>query len=203
MFSHGNAEDIGLIYPWFNEVGRLLRVNVLAYDYTGYGNNDLPPSEKDCYADCEAAFDFLTLVKGIPARRIFLWGRSLGSGPTCYLARKQSEAGKPVCGVILQSPLMSVYRVAFHFRFSLPGDKFCNIDHIGHINSPIFIMHGTKDEIVPFWHGQELYLATQKKFRFTPFWVLEGGHNNLEVKETKEIFRRLALFINTASAAAF
>lgn len=53
-----------------------------------------------------------------------------------------------------QSPILSVYRVALDFRFSLPGDMFCNIDRIAAINSPLTIIHGTRDEVVPFRHGE-------------------------------------------------
>jgi hypothetical protein len=60
LFSHGNAEDLGLIRPWFKQVARMLRINVFAYDYTGYGLNESEPSEADCFADIEAAFDYLT-----------------------------------------------------------------------------------------------------------------------------------------------
>ena len=37
IFSHGNAEDIGMIFDSFNEFSKELLVNVLAYDYEGYG----------------------------------------------------------------------------------------------------------------------------------------------------------------------
>ena len=134
----------------------------------------------------------------LPTFQIVLYGRSLGSGPTCFLAQKLTEQGTPCAGVILQSPLLSAYRVAFNFRFTvrplqhrlialspialppppsilltcdmrraspqMPGDVFPNIDRIGRIESPIFIIHGTNDEVVPFWHGQELFLACQKRY---------------------------------------
>lgn len=84
--------------------------------------------------------------------------------------------GEPVLGVLLQSPLMSAYRVGFHFRFSLWGDRFCNCDRVGSIRSPVFIIHGTHDEIVPFWHGQELYLAVEERFKCVlPFRVSSRG----------------------------
>ena len=56
--------------------------------------------------------------------------------------------------VSLQSPLLSIFRVAFNFRFSVPGDMFCNIDIIDQVECPITIIHGTRDEVVPFWHGE-------------------------------------------------
>lgn len=46
LFSHGNAEDIGLVWGWFREVARELKVNVMAYDYTGYGPTEEEPSEE-------------------------------------------------------------------------------------------------------------------------------------------------------------
>ena len=105
----------------------------------------------------------------------------MGSGPTCHLAEKISKkSGKRFRGVILQSPLLSIYRVAFDFRFSMPGDIFCNVDKIKNIKSPIFVIHGRRDEIVPFWHGSRLYNAIDPKFRFKPWWIDGGGHNNIE-----------------------
>jgi hypothetical protein len=56
------------------------------------------------------------------------YGRSLGSGPSTYLAHKLTQQGIHIGGLILQSPLLSIYRVAFNFRFTLPGDLFPNID---------------------------------------------------------------------------
>ena len=174
------------------------QVNILAYDYDGYGLSEGEPSEQGVYADIEAAFNYLTDVLSVPPERVILYGRSLGSGPSCHLAMKQSKENRPVRGVILQSPVMSAYRVAFHFRFSMPGDVFCNIDKVPHINSPIFIMHGRRDEVVPFWHGQELFLATKPQYQADPFWVESAGHNNIELllRDTHLFFDKLKAFIN-------
>ena len=123
LFSHGNAEDLGMIYDWFNDLSRVLRVNIMAYDYTGYGKSNGAPSEENCYADIESAYQYLLDVRGLQPEQIVLYGRSLGSGPSCYLASKTGKEGQSVGGVILQSPLLSAYRVAFDFRFTMAGDK--------------------------------------------------------------------------------
>jgi pimeloyl-ACP methyl ester carboxylesterase len=133
LFSHGNAEDLGMIYDWFNDLARALRVNIMAYDYTGYGKSNGSPHEYYCYEDIEAAYRYLVEVRRLQPEQIVLYGRSLGSGPSCYLAAKTSREGRPVAGVILQSPLLSAYRVAFNFRFTMVGDKFPNIDYAPHI----------------------------------------------------------------------
>jgi predicted esterase len=70
------------------------------------------------------------------------------------MAEKQSKKNKPVLGMILQSPLLSAFRVAFHFRVTMPGDMFPNVDRAPNITgTPVLIIHGTKDEVVPIWHG--------------------------------------------------
>mmetsp|Transcript_37103 Transcript_37103/g.85738 ORF Transcript_37103/g.85738 Transcript_37103/m.85738 type:complete len:151 (-) Transcript_37103:142-594(-) len=130
--------------------------------------------------------------------QIILYGRSLGSGPTCYLAQKLTEEGTPCAGVILQSPLLSAYRVVFDFRFTMSGDMFPNIDRVGSIESPIFVIHGTRDEIVPFWHGEGLFLACQRRFRARPFWVDGAGHNNIEslLRDSGAFFEHLRYFLD-------
>ena len=105
--------------------------------------------------------------------RIILYGRSIGSGPSSFLAEKYE-----VAGVILHSPIMSALRVVFNLRFTLPFDKFPNIDRMPHIDAPVFIIHGRRDEIVPFYHAEELYAAS--KLKYPPYYVEGAGHNNVE-----------------------
>jgi abhydrolase domain-containing protein 17 len=181
LFSHGNAEDLGMIYDWFNDLARVLRCNIMAYDYTGYGKSNGSPTEDGCYNDIEAAYNYLINERHILPEQIVLYGRSLGSGPSCYLAAKTAtKEGRSVAGLILQSPLLSAYRVAFNFRFTMAGDKFPNIDYAPNIQCPVFIIHGTQDEVVPFWHGQDLFLSVKQHWRAKPFWVEGAGHNNIE-----------------------
>lgn len=201
LFSHGNAEDLGMIYDWFNDLARVLRCNIMAYDYTGYGKSSssgVTPTEENCYADIEAAYTYLTEVRHIQPEQIVLYGRSLGSGPSCYLASKTASKGRSVAGVILQSPLLSAYRVAFNFRFTMPGDKFPNIDYAPNIKCPVFIVHGTQDEVVPFWHGQELFLNLPQQWRAKPFWVEGAGHNNIEamLRPTGAFIAKLVEFLD-------
>jgi abhydrolase domain-containing protein 17 len=75
---------------------------------------------------------------------------------------------------------MSIFRVAFNFRFTIPGDMFCNIDIIDEVESPVTIIHGTRDEVVPFWHGEGLFERCRQEWRCKPLWVTDAGHNNIE-----------------------
>ena len=88
-------------------------------------------------------------------------------------------------GLVLQSPLLSVYRVAFNFRFTLPGDMFPNVDRMANVACPVLIIHGTRDEIVPFWNGETLFLETPLCWRARPMWIDGAGHNNIEMSPTE------------------
>jgi hypothetical protein len=72
LFSHGNAEDLGMIIQYFREVSHILEVNIFAYEYTGYGMSTGEPYEMALYADIEAAFKYL--------RDIIPWTEDLETG---------------------------------------------------------------------------------------------------------------------------
>lgn len=190
LFSHANAEDLGMIIQYFREVSHILEVNIFAYEYTGYGMSTGEPHEAAIYADIEAAFKYLRDVIGIPWQEIVLYSRSIGSGPAIHLATRT-----PVRAVVLQSPLLSVFRVAFSSRFTWPGDMFANVDKIGKVRCPVFIIHGNKDEIIPFWHGEDLHRNCRKHCQYPPFWVQDGGHNNLEIVARQPFYEQFTQFL--------
>ena len=83
LISHGNFGNIGYggrpqFYAWFRDLG----VNLLAYDYRGFGASDGIPSESGVYADADAAYRYLTDSLHVPPSRIILFGHSLGTGVT-------------------------------------------------------------------------------------------------------------------------
>jgi len=94
LFSHGNAEDIGQMNDWLAYLSQTLRVSVISYDYRGYGLHQGIPSEGSCFADIEAVYGFLTTEEKIPPNKILLLGRSIGSGPTCYLGHLLSTQAR-------------------------------------------------------------------------------------------------------------
>lgn len=97
--------------------------------------------------------------------------KTIGSGPSCYLAERLAKEGISIGGLILQSPFLSVYRIAFNFRCTFPGDMFPNVDRVPNICCPVLIIHGIKDEIVPFWNGEDLFFSIPVKYRARPIWI--------------------------------
>jgi fermentation-respiration switch protein FrsA (DUF1100 family) len=142
------------------------------------------------YDDIETVYLFLTEQMNIPANRIILFGRSIGSGPSCFLAEKYHTAG-----LILHAPLMSILRVVFNnLRWTLPFDKFPNIDRIKNFDCPVYIIHGTRDEIVHISHGHRLWQNALNK-SFEPYFVEMAGHNNIE-RFAKDYLPRIRRFID-------
>jgi len=198
LYSHANAEDIGTVYPWVKFLAKSLHVSILAYDYTGYGlSQPSIPSEENCYADIDAAYDYLVNERQILPENIVLYGRSLGSGPSCYLAARTAEAGSPVAGLILHAPFLSVFRVVFESGCTLIGDKFPNVDVAPYIRCPVFIIHGTADRIVPFWHGQKLLYSVPPYCRTKPLFIDGMGHNHVNVSLRPLVASRILDFLCT------
>ena len=192
VMSHGNAEDITRVEEWVQKIFiHKVHANIMLYEYTGYNNPAFKPSEQFVYSDCDAALWFLNNCLRIPMKKIVVYGRSLGSGPSCYLAEKY-EVG----GLILQTPLSSIYRVVLNFKFTMHGDMFPNIDRMGRIRCPLLIIHGTKDEIVPMQHSVELFAACCSKNK-QAFYVEGAGHNNIESIAGMPLFETIQNFLES------
>jgi len=183
-----------------------------------------PPSEEDCYADIEAAYHYLRHSLRVPSQNIVLYGRSLGSGPSCYLATKtallaqqreerqrrqrhddededaehavEDDLGDgPVGGLILHAPFLSVYRVVIDAGCTLYGDKFVNLDIIPMVRSPTLLIHGTSDQIVPFHHSERLLEAIPKPYQARPLYIEGMSHNNVHAQVRPMFVDRLTDYL--------
>jgi len=198
LYSHANAEDLGNIYPWCKFLSKMLGVNIFAYDYTGYGlaTDQGDPSEEYCFADVDAAYSYLRDVLRLPSESIVLYGRSLGSGPSCYLTARTSDAGESVGGLILHAPFLSVYRIVLESGCTLPGDKFPNVDFAPSIRSPVLLIHGTKDSIVPFNHSERLLDTVIEPYRAEPLFIKGMGHNNVHASVRPYFIEKLRDYLD-------
>jgi pimeloyl-ACP methyl ester carboxylesterase len=178
IFSHGNGTDLGQMYEFLKMLAVALRVDIFAYEYSGYGASSAArPGEKHTYWDAEAAWECLTHKYAVPPGRIVLYGQSVGSGPSCNLA---SRSELRPAGLILHSPMMSGLRVIMPVKRTLSVDPYPNIDLIEKVLCPVAVIHGRQDEVVPFSHGLSLHKAiADRRYAFRPLWVQGGGHNNI------------------------
>ena len=92
IVSHGNALDAAMFVPFGRRLRDALGVNIVLYDYSGYGVSSGAPGVRDVYADLEAVVDWCVDRKNFQPARIVLYGQSIGSAPTCGYAAKAGEA---------------------------------------------------------------------------------------------------------------
>lgn len=177
LFSHGNAEDIITSYDWCNNyLNNHIKINFIVYEYTGYSNNTkFTPNEEYAYNDIITVYEYLINERKYLPKNIVVLGRSLGSGPSCYLAEKR-EVG----GLIINSGFTSILNVAFSLNFSCFFDIFRNIDRIDYIKCPITIIHSIDDEIVPINHAIELYEKCNQSNIYDPLFIEDCNHNNID-----------------------
>lgn len=190
LFSHGNSTDIGLMFDHMAELCFELRMDVFAYDYSGYGASTGVPTEADLSADIDTARQYLSHDCCIPDSSIFLMGQSIGSVPTIDLATRHA-----VGGVILQSALKSGLSMFHDVKDTYWFDVFKNVERIQRVKAPVFIMHGTHDLEVPFHHAVALLDACPDELSFDPWWVKEAGHNDIQTTNRNEYFIRLRHFV--------
>ena len=188
LHSHGNGEDFGNWLSRFETFNRL-GFNVFAYDYPGYGLSSGKPSEKEVYRAAEAAYRHVTETLGVKPSDLILYGYSIGSGPSCYLAERY-----PVAGLIFHSGFYSAPQVVTRCRI-LWIDPFPNGKRLRTIACPKLFLHGREDRIVPFAQGCRAYEAAAEPK--TPIWVEDANHYTIEEHmgfgKYEEAIRRFAL----------
>uniref|UniRef100_A0A7S3IA79 Serine aminopeptidase S33 domain-containing protein n=1 Tax=Fabrea salina TaxID=342563 RepID=A0A7S3IA79_9CILI len=155
LYFHGNAEDVGLAYELMDHLRSTLMIHVLAIEYPGYGIYTGKPSAEAITQDADYVFKYLVEEVGVSPRDIFLFGRSIGSGPATWLAANRNP------GVLL---LMSAYtsigavvkNVAGSFARFLVKERFRNIDLMPQVTCPCFLVHGQQDSLIPYEDSQQL-----------------------------------------------
>lgn len=185
LFSHGNAEDLGTLLP-FLKLFQQHGFAILAYDYQGYGTSDGKSSEKNTYQDIESAYHYLTKTLGLSSQNIIVYGRSIGSGPSIYLATQF-----PIRALILESPFVSAFRV--QTALPLPFDKYPNLKQITKISVPLLVIHGNNDNVVPLWHGKKIFSAAKGPKQ--AYWVEGANHNNILQTAQNRYWQTLDSFI--------
>jgi len=165
VYFHGNAGSLE------NRIHKLnhfqdMDINFLIISWRGFSGNNGKPTEEGLYEDGQSAINWLA-QKGVDEKNLILYGESLGTGIATHLAQNKKYAG-----VILETPFTSMVDAAKTFYPYIPvslllKDKFENYKKIKNINSPILVMHGEKDQIVPFSMGKKIYeMANEPKYSY-------------------------------------
>lgn len=185
LYCHGNSKHMDNYWnraKLLAYVGGLHQYGILMFDYRGYGMSEGKPSEKNLYADTEAALKWLQ-SKGLSANRLAIYGYSLGSAPSCEISAN-TYALKPF-KLMLEAPFASSeVMVQDASKLSLPGSFFTNAkinnaQKIKSINQPLLWMHGTDDSFLNITtHGELVYNNHNGAFK-KGYKIAGAEHNNL------------------------
>ncbi|MFB3154281.1 MAG: alpha/beta hydrolase, partial [Candidatus Acidiferrales bacterium] len=198
LYFHGNAgnltnriENIAFL--------RQLPANVLAVDYRGYGKSEGRPTEAGVYLDAQAAYDYLFHERGVVPDHLVVLGQSLGVAVAVDLASK-----RPVAGLILEGGFPSAGRVVQR-SMGLPGlrfvirSKFDSAAKLKEISVPVLVAHCTRDPILPYALGEELYAAANQPKTFVSYD--SDYHEPLFFADPSDYAARLRAFLESATEA--
>ena len=165
IFFHGNAGNLRNRNYKLNELSKF-DVNFLIVAYRGFSGNQGKPSEQGLYEDAKSTLNWLK-IKGVKEKNIILYGESLGTAVAIEIAQN-----KDLAGIILESPFTSMVELAQKYYPFIPvrfllKDKYETIKKLPNINSPLLVLHGRLDSIVPFSMSEELFKKANKpKFKY-------------------------------------
>ncbi len=171
IFAHGNGE---LIDYWIDQFEPLRNagVSILLVEYPGYGRSSGSPSQTTIAQAMVAAFDWAAAQPDFDRARIVGWGRSVGGGAICALARE-----RPLAALVLESSFTSARAMAsdlFGFLSVLVRDPFENLEVVRGFTGRVLVLHGERDEMIPVEHAHELHAAAAR----SELHLLPCGHND-------------------------
>mmetsp|Transcript_13439 Transcript_13439/g.21987 ORF Transcript_13439/g.21987 Transcript_13439/m.21987 type:complete len:365 (-) Transcript_13439:60-1154(-) len=204
IYSHGRREDITMFSPrWrLQKLAWSLDSVCYMYEWPGYAKSSGLPSQRRVYESIRATYDYIVKEKKIDPSRVILYGMSLGTAPTAWLASQV-----PVGGIILQSGFTSICRVVSSHcgcrglcACCLPGcshccDVFDTYDLANDVKCPVYILHSKSDEVIPFEHAEDLLEAFRGKIYKPPYIVDDVKHDFFPV-QTREYVENLKGFLD-------
>lgn len=179
IYFHGNA---GNLYGRIDEGERIFAMghDVVISGYRGYGRSAGEPTEEGVYIDGGTVCGYVSSTLGYPLNKIFIYGRSIGT-----TIAVEVSMDKEYGGVILVTPLTSAsdfIKEKYPDLFSVIGaGHFDSMKKISRLRSPLLVIHGTSDEVIPYSLGVKLFNAYGGEKELV---TINGGmHNNLEITD--------------------
>ena len=192
IFFHGNAGDLRNRIYKLNLI-KDFDINFLIVAYRGFSGNKGSPTEAGLYEDARSVLNWLK-NKNIREDQIIIYGESLGTGVSIEVGQN-----KKLAGIILESPFTSMVDAGKFYYPYLPvslllKDRYETVKKLQNINSPILVMHGKKDKIVPFHMGVEVFeKANEPKFSYFP----DNDDHMMDYNE--DLLKALSAFFKTIS----
>ena len=192
---NGNAGNRGHRVPLAVALGRR-GFQVFLLDYRGYGGNAGRPTEQGLATDARAALQYLAGRPDVDPSRLVYFGESLGTAVAIGLATEH-----PPAALILRSPFTSMADIGRHHYWWLPvrwliRDRYDAVEDMRDVRSPILVIAGERDDIVPIEYSRRLYKAAGAS---KTFFVLPGAnHNDFELLAGDAMLTAIARFLNAS-----
>jgi fermentation-respiration switch protein FrsA (DUF1100 family) len=192
---NGNAGDRSHRAPLATALHRA-GFGVLLFDYRGYAGQSGTPSEDGLAADARAAVAYVQARRDVDPSKIAYVGESLGAAVAVSLAVE-----RPPLALVLRSPFTSLEDMArLHYPWLPVGpllvDRYGSIDRIGAVRSPVLVIAGTSDRIVPLAHSRRLFDAANEPKRFV---AIDGAdHNDLALLAGSELVEATVQWLRAA-----
>jgi fermentation-respiration switch protein FrsA (DUF1100 family) len=199
LYFHGNGGNLSMWAPILAGIGRR-GYAVFAFDYRGYGLSSGRPSEQGLYRDIDAALgEFARRAPG--DRPKVYWGRSLGVAMASYAATVDAsdglilESGFPNARSLLRrSPLLLALSLFGRYRFPSAASLQRRTTR-----TPVLILHGDADRIVPIDQGRALFESLPQPKQFVT--IHGGDHNDAVPADAATYWRAVDGFIGSLPKA--
>ncbi|MCC6931449.1 MAG: alpha/beta hydrolase [Gemmatimonadaceae bacterium] len=200
LICHGNYGNIGYgERPEFYAFARDIGLNLLAFDYRGFGDSGGAPDEAGFYRDAMASWRYLTDSLHVPPSRIIVFGHSLGSGVATELATRVDAAA-----LVLEGAFTSVTDVGAEIYPLLPvrllsTQRFPSLARIADVREPKLFLHSPEDDVIPYAHSQRLFAAAGAPKSLV---AVRGGHMEAFSKDKVVYFGALAGLVSTVTPSS-
>jgi fermentation-respiration switch protein FrsA (DUF1100 family) len=150
LYCHGNAGNLSHRGGAIPHLQQVLGTSVLIFDYPGYGRSTGRPTEAGCYAAADAAYEWLIDKQGVRPERVLLYGGSLGGGVAVDLASRRPHRALVLCKTFTSIPDVGQALYPWLPVRWLMRNRYDSLAKLVTCRQPVFIGHGTVDELIPF-----------------------------------------------------
>jgi len=198
LFFHGNAGNISHRLDSIRQFQNL-GLSVLIIDYRGYGQSEGRTTERGIYRDADAAWRYLIEERGMVARNIVIFGRSLGASVASWLAARHQPLA-----LIVESSFTSVPDIAKDLYPWLPVRWLSRLSHatrdyVRDVRCAVLVVHSRDDEIIPFHHGEAIFASANEP---RALLAIRGTHNDAFLRDEDVYIEGLRAFLTELTAPA-
>ena len=192
IFFHCNGGDMFDAFSSVSQILEKFNFNFLFPEYPGYTIYREPKSSQKVLDNTLIIYDFcLKNMKNLTEKNIYIFGRSLGTGPSIYISAMRNPAG-----TFLLSPYTTFAEVAkWHHEKDFYNEltkHLRSIDYVDKIKCPVCFIHGKNDKLIDCKESEILFNKCEKTDKKELHFIDNMGHNDIFFyhKEMKDLAQK-------------